>query len=49
MKINATASVQNADEFEQKLNEANTQVELLKELGKYMNEPGNKYQLSHPM
>lgn len=44
MKINATASVQNADEFEQKLNEANTQVELLKELGKYMNEPGNKYQ-----
>ena len=24
--------------------EANTQVELLNELGKYMNEPGNRYQ-----
>lgn len=44
MKINATASVTNADMFEQKLNEANTQVDLLNELGKYMNEPGNKYQ-----
>ena len=44
MKINATASVKNADEYAQKLNEANTQVELIKELGKYMNEPGNKYQ-----
>ncbi len=44
MKINAQASVKNADEFTQKLNEANTQVELLNELGKYMNEPGNKYQ-----
>lgn len=44
MKINAQASVKNADEFTQKLNEANTQVQLLTELGKYMNEPGNKYQ-----
>ena len=44
LKINATASVKNADEFAQKLNEANTQVELLNELGKYMDEPGNKYQ-----
>lgn len=44
MKINAQASVKNSDEFAQKLNEANTQVELLKELGKYMDEPGNKYQ-----
>ncbi|HBF06447.1 MAG TPA: capsid assembly protein [Prevotella sp.] len=44
MKINAEASVKNADEFSQKLNEANTQVDLLNELGKYMNEPGNKYQ-----
>ncbi len=44
MKINATASVTNADMFEQKLNEANTQVDLLNELGKYMNEPSNKYQ-----
>ncbi len=44
MNINATASVANADEFAKKLNDANTQVELLNELGKYMNEPGNKYQ-----
>ncbi len=44
LKINATASVANADEFSQKLNEANTQVQLLNELSKYMNEPGNKYQ-----
>ena len=44
MKINAQASVKNADEFAQKLNEANTQVDLLNELGKYMNEPDNKYQ-----
>ncbi len=44
MKINAQAAVANADQYAQKLNEANTQVELLKELGKYMNEPGNKYQ-----
>ena len=30
--------------YAQKLQEANTQVELLNELGKYMNEPGNRYQ-----
>ena len=44
MKLNATAAIANADTYAQKLNEANTQVELLNELGKYMNEPGNKYQ-----
>ena len=44
MKINATAAVANADTYTQKLQEANTQVELLNELSKYMNEPGNKYQ-----
>ena len=44
MKLNATAAIANADTYAQKLQEANTQVELLKELGKYMNEPGNKYQ-----
>lgn len=44
MKINATAAVANADQYSQKLNDANTQVDLLKELGKYMDEPGNKYQ-----
>ena len=44
LQLNATAAIANADTYAQKLNEANTQVELLKELGKYMNEPGNKYQ-----
>ena len=44
LKLNATAAIANADTYAQKLQEANTQVELLKELGKYMNEPGNKYQ-----
>ena len=44
MKLNATAAIANADTYTQKLNEANTQVELLKELSKYMSEPGNKYQ-----
>ena len=43
MKLNATAAIANADTYTQKLQEANTQVELLKELGKYMDEPGNKY------
>ena len=44
MKLNATAAIANADTYTQKLQEANTQVELLKELGKYMNESGNRYQ-----
>lgn len=44
MKLNATAAIANSDTYAQKLQEANTQVELLNELGKYMNEPGNKYQ-----
>ncbi|MQN82134.1 polysaccharide biosynthesis tyrosine autokinase [Prevotella copri] len=44
MKLNATATIANSDAYAQKLQDANTQVELLDELGKYMNEPGNKYQ-----
>ncbi len=40
----ATAAIANSDTYAQKLQEANTQVELLNELGKYMNEPGNRYQ-----
>ena len=44
MKLNATATIANSDTYAQKLQDANTQVELLNELGKYMNEPGNKYQ-----
>lgn len=44
MKLNATATIANSDTYAQKLQDANTQVELLNELGKYVNEPGNKYQ-----
>lgn len=44
LKINATQAVQNADAFGQKLQEANTQIALLDELNKYMNEPSNKHQ-----
>ena len=44
MKLNATATIANSDTYAKKLQDANTQVELLNELGKYMNEPGNKYQ-----
>lgn len=44
LKINATQAVQNADVFGQKLQEANTQIALLDELNKYMNEPSNKHQ-----
>ena len=44
LKINATQAVQNADEFGKKLQEANTQIALLDELNKYMNEPSNKHQ-----
>lgn len=42
--LNAKQAILNSDEFDQSLTEANTQVELLNELAKYMDEPGNKYQ-----
>lgn len=42
--LNAKQAILNSDQFDQELNKANTQVELLNEIGKYMNEPGNKYQ-----
>ncbi len=44
LKINATQAVQNADQYAQKLSEANTQVALLDELTRYMNEPSNRHQ-----
>ena len=47
MKLNATPAIANSDTYAQKLQEANTQVELLNELGKYMNEPGKDISLSH--
>lgn len=44
LKINATQAVQNADQFGKKLNEVNTQIALLNELIKYMNDPSSRYQ-----
>ncbi len=44
LKMNATQAVTNADQYAQKLSEANTQVALLDELTKYMNEPSNRHQ-----
>lgn len=44
LKMNATQAVANADQYAQKLSEANTQVALLDELTKYMNEPSNRHQ-----
>jgi len=44
LKMNASQAVANADQYAQKLSEANTQVALLDELTKYMNEPSNKHQ-----
>ena len=44
LKLNATQAVANADQFQQKLSEANTQVALLDELTKYMNDPANRNQ-----
>ena len=43
LKMNATQAVTN-DQYAQKLSEANTQVALLDELTKYMNEPSNRHQ-----
>lgn len=44
LKMNASQAVSNADQYAQKLSEANTQVALLDELTKYINEPSNKHQ-----
>lgn len=44
LKMNASQAMSNADAYSQKLNEANTQVALLDELTRYMNEPSNKHQ-----
>lgn len=44
LKMNASQAVANADQYAQKLSEANTQVALLDELTKYMNEPSNRHQ-----
>ncbi len=44
LKLNAGQAVANADQYSQKLTEANTQVALLDEMRSYMNNPANKYQ-----
>ena len=44
LKLNAGQAVNNADQYSQKLQEADTQVALLNELSRYMNEPANKHQ-----
>ncbi len=44
LKINAGQAVANADQYSQKLTEANTQVALLDEMRSYINNPANKYQ-----
>lgn len=42
--LNAQQAVLSSDQFDQELNKANMQVELLNEIGKYMDQPANKYQ-----
>lgn len=44
LKMNAGQAFGNADSYQQKLNEANTQVALLDELSSFINNPNNKYQ-----
>ena len=44
LSMNASTAFSSADSYAQKLNEANTQVALLDELTKYMNEPSNRHQ-----
>ena len=42
--LNAKQAVLSSDQVDQELNKANMQVELLNEIGKYMDQPANKYQ-----
>lgn len=44
IKENAQVALKNQDEFSKKLSEARMQIELLKSIEDYMNEPANKYQ-----
>ena len=43
-EANSTQAMANQDAFNQKLAEANTQIELLRSLSDYMGEPSNRYQ-----
>lgn len=44
LKMNAGSAFTNAEDYSQKLNDANTQVALLDEMESYINNPANKYQ-----
>jgi tyrosine-protein kinase Etk/Wzc len=44
LQSNANQALTNADTYSQKLTDANTQVALLNEMERYMNQPSNKYQ-----
>ncbi len=44
LRMNATQAFSGANEYSQKLVEANTQVALLNSISDYMNQPANKYQ-----
>lgn len=44
VEANAGQAMGNANEYDQKLHEANTQVALLNSISDYMNQSGNKYQ-----
>lgn len=44
LKMNAGQAIGNAEQYAQRLAEANTQVELLNSINDYMNQPDNKYQ-----
>lgn len=45
LKLDATATSANKSEYEQKLNEANTQISLIGSLINFANRPGNKHQV----
>lgn len=42
---NSTMSLTNSDAYAKQISELNTQMELLKSISEFMNEPANKYQL----
>lgn len=42
---NSTMSLSNSDAYAKQISELNTQMELLKSISEFMNEPANKYQL----
>ena len=44
LKMNAGQAVGNANEYSQRLADANTQVELMNSINDYMNQPENRYQ-----